>query len=225
MKLLVALALLFSFKAYGKKTLLLTEKNSYTLKGRVDGNSVNEVLREMTKLHFKLPKGKALYLVLDTPGGSIVAGNYLIDHLRSLGRPVHTVSVFAASMGFAIAQALGTRYAIENNIMMAHPAATTCSGNKYQMAPCLYMLEKLDEVLAKSAADRIGMKYEEYQAMIMNEKWWYGNDSLKENAVDEIIRIRCSKKLMEKVIVREQSNGLFVYKTKDSGCPTLLSPL
>jgi ATP-dependent protease ClpP protease subunit len=54
----------------------------------------------------RFSSNEPIYLFLNTPGGSIQTGLEIIESLKGLDRPVSTVTLFAASMGFQIAQNL-----------------------------------------------------------------------------------------------------------------------
>jgi ATP-dependent protease ClpP protease subunit len=128
-------------------------------------DSVDAAMKEIAVLHANLPSGEPIYLSLFTPGGSILAGNLLINFLQSLDREIHTISVFAASMGFVIAQSLDNRYAVPGAIMMAHPGATECRGDKYQIKVCLNRLLALEKQHNKVCAERMEMDVEEFDVV------------------------------------------------------------
>ena len=75
-----------------------------------------------------LKSGYPIYLFLNTPGGSIQAGLELIEGLNGINRPIHTVTLFAASMGWQLVQHLGTRYVLKYGVLMSHKARGQFSG-------------------------------------------------------------------------------------------------
>ena len=202
------------------KTIVLTLNNSHTIRTEVNSDSVDSAIRRLNYLDLKLKKGKIIYLVLDTPGGSVFAGNRLITFAKSLGREVKTISIFSASMGFQIVQALGERLAVQDAILMAHPGATQCSGNIYEILPCVYRLKKFDDLMTKRAAKRLKMDVKKYREMIRYEKWWMDVDLVKEGVIDRIVGIKCSKKLRMSSYVIKSSN-IFTPDQKVSACPLM----
>ena len=62
--------------------LQLTENNTVTLKGAVTFNSVSDVGKELLELSGKIRLNSEIYLILDSPGGSIYAGLNLISLMK-----------------------------------------------------------------------------------------------------------------------------------------------
>lgn len=221
MQKLLILILLLTIKPVLAKPILLTTQNSYTIKTQISSESVDATIKEIDKLHRRLGKGKPIYLVLKSPGGSIFAGNLLINFLKSLDREIKTISIYAASMGFQIVQSLGERLALKEGVLMAHPGSTRCEGNQYEIKPCLYRLKQFDNMLAKVAAERIGMKLKEYKDMIRYERWFMGTDLIGMNVIDRIVTIKCSKALLKKKLYIK-TFGLFGETTEEvSACPLM----
>ncbi|MEM4601889.1 MAG: ATP-dependent Clp protease proteolytic subunit, partial [Desulfurococcaceae archaeon] len=121
---LVVTAIFFvtAFKSKSDNKVILSSKNTLTLRGEIDGNNVSKLIKEAIDLNAELEDGKPIYLVLDTPGGSIMDGYQFIDVLKSMGRPVHTISISSMSMGFQIVQALDRRYVFPSSVLMSHRA-------------------------------------------------------------------------------------------------------
>lgn len=227
--LLLCSCLLFissSFSKLKKRTVIeLNEKNSYTFRGQVMQATVDAAIVEITKLHLELPKGEPIYLTLLTPGGSIFAGNMLIEHLKSLGRPIHTITIFAASMGFVTVQSLGNRYITDNGMLMSHYGSTGCEGNYKQIKVCLKRLLAFEEKIEKVCADRMGMKVNDYNKLIEDDLWLLAEEAIKIKAADEIVDIKCSEELMKgKQVIKFET--FFGEQTVEvSACPTMISPL
>ena len=126
-KLLLCLGLLVSLTV-NAKDITLTNTNTIILNDQVDSNSVSQVMQEVQKLDSTVKSGEPIYLFLNTPGGSIQDGLELMEYLNSLNRPIHTITLFAASMGFQIVQSQGERYILKNGILMSHKARGGISG-------------------------------------------------------------------------------------------------
>src|ERR1700692_1248743 len=110
-------------------TVVLSKDNTVVLSGEVDEKTASEVIPKARALSQQYFQGnKPLYLFLNTPGGSIQIGLEIIEALKGLGRPINTVSLFSASMGFQIVQGLSERLVLSNGILMSHRAAGQISG-------------------------------------------------------------------------------------------------
>ena len=71
MRLLLLLAFLTS-TAYGQ--VLLTSKNAVTLRGEINYKSMDDAVKEVLKLDSERKSNTPIYLVVESPGGSISAG-------------------------------------------------------------------------------------------------------------------------------------------------------
>lgn len=227
MTLMIAMTLTLTALAKAKetKTIKLREENTFTFGVQVDSGSVDFAINEIYKMDQNLPKGEPIYIALRTPGGSVFDGLRLIEFLRSLDRPFHTITFFAASMGYQIVQALNTRYVVASGVLMAHPASVTCRGNKYEIRQCLKRLEEVDNILLNETAERLNLPVKDYEKKIKNE-WWIMGPTLEiSGAIDEVIKVKCSKKLFKKVYTIVTKSFFGESEALVPACPLLEKPL
>lgn len=179
------------------RNIELSESNSVVFREEFTAASVAKAQRELLQKNRKLDKGEPLYIVMDSPGGSIDAGNQLIDTAKSLGRPVHTITVFAASMGFNTVQQLGNRYILPSGYLMAHRAYAAGLGGQIPgellttVGTILRTVTRLEEKNAK----RLGISMDEYTRLVNAEYWVEGEDAVRQNAADELASISCDASL------------------------------
>ena len=100
------------------EVLTISDDNTIILNMPIFSDSASEVSKKLLEKDKKLKPGKPIYIVLDTPGGSVEEGLKIIEVAKSLPRPVHTISLFSASMGFVISQHLDSRFVIESSTLM-----------------------------------------------------------------------------------------------------------
>jgi ATP-dependent protease ClpP protease subunit len=74
----------------------LSEDNTVQLNLPIFSDTAAEVQKRLLEKDVKLKAGKPLYLVLNTPGGSIQDGLMIIETAKSLKRPIHTISMYRA---------------------------------------------------------------------------------------------------------------------------------
>ena len=106
------------------RTILLNETNTINFIGEVNDRSTKTVKKEISRLDIARGNKKyPLYLVIDSPGGSIHAGNRFLDYVKTV-KNLHTVTIFAASMAAGFVQQLpGKRYVVDSGIFMFHRAS------------------------------------------------------------------------------------------------------
>lgn len=177
------------------KVLVLTKKNTITFRGVVTSESVLKAQTQLLKMSQTLDKNDIIYLVMDTPGGDIEAGNDLIQTIHSLPQEVKTVSVFAASMGFHIVQNLGERIVLPNSTLMSHRAMLSGASGQLpgellvQINFIMRTLIHMDSIAAK----RMNLSLKAYQYLIRDEYWVKGFESIKTKTADKVTYVKCDE--------------------------------
>lgn len=207
-------------------TLTLNINNTVSFNQPFKGDYVSKKIFEIMDKNFKLPYGAPIYLVLDSPGGSVIDGNLLIDTIKALGRPVHTVTIFAASMGYQTVQNLGKRYILPSGVLMSHRGSLGgLSGQipgelNTRLGFYMDMMNDLD----LRAAKRIGTSLSKYQQLIWNELWVSGQKAVDGKHADEIALVRCDKSMSgshSEVVATMFGEVELVY----SDCPLVTNPI
>lgn len=231
---ILALMLNFSVSAAESKKateLLLTPDNTISLSGEVNAESVGKVMKKASEMNSSLPSGYPIYLFLNTPGGSIQDGLELFEYLKGVNRPVHTITLFAASMGFQTAQQLGTRYILRYGVLMSHKARGGFQGEfgdgMSQVDSRYGLWMRRIEMLDRDTVARTNGKQtlESYRTSYSSELWLNGQEAVDRGYADEVAVIKCSNELNAKTEEQEFSNGFFSVKATFSGCPINTSPL
>lgn len=188
-----------SSSAISRTIIRLNEKNTVLLMGPVDKYSVMLVNSELRKLNKSLPSKEPIYLILATPGGSVIDGMDIVNLAQSLDRPVHTITSFAASMGFVIAQHLNKRYILQNGILMSHRMKASAQGEVGgEMDEELAFAKAISREISKVCAERMSMELEAYEKRVSDEWWLYGQHAVENKAADEVVTVDCSEGLVSK---------------------------
>lgn len=200
-KLLTAVLIFSISLASSAQILHLNTSNTININSSISAQSVSQAISDIVELNNKRGlQSYPLYIVMNSPGGSIMAGEDLITFANTI-RNIHTVCIFCASMAHAISQGIvGERLATLKNIMMAHRAKGTFSGQfeNGELESQLQLFKKIVRTMEQRNANRIGISLKAYKSNVINEWWSYGSQSKKLNIVDKLVSLICSKELINK---------------------------
>jgi len=221
------IAALQTADAAQKEIILLGTANTVTFRGEVNLGTVLEAQEQLIKL--AINRGRAeypIYLVIDSPGGSITDG---LDFIRFAGaiRDIKTVTIFAASMASAIVEALpGERLMVENSALMFHRARGGVDGQfeDGELESRLIMIKRMVRRMEQVNADRLKLSLKDYKEKVKDELWMDENEALEQNGADRIVVLTCTPALInQSTIVSENIAGLFTINFKFSACPLMRS--
>lgn len=207
--------------------VVLTKNNTAVLRGPVTSGSVADVMAQLSELNKKGQRSDPIYLILQTPGGSVMDGLNLIQYMNSLDRPVHSVANFAASMGFHILQNSNKRLITKYGTIMSHRASGGFQGDIPQQVKSRFkhitdLLDKMDEQVVSRTNGKFTKK--SYTELIRDEYWGVGTNAIKDGFVDEVVSLKCDETLdgnSTKVVVT-----LFgPISATFSNCPLITEPL
>ena len=218
------------------ETIVLGADNLLVLNSEVNGESAGALILKAKELDAKLScrlglHGAPLYLYLNTPGGYISNGLEIIEALKGLGRPVHTITYFAASMGFQIVENLDNRYILQSGVLMSHRATGSAEGSLGGTAPSqieqrLHLSIQLTKEMDEQTVSRTNGKQtlESYQAAYQNELWMTGQESIVGGYADSIVHVKCGKSLSGTTTHQTEFLGMPISYELDN-CPINSAPL
>lgn len=223
-----------------KDVIVLSKDNTLVLNSEVNGESVGKVISAAKDLDLQLSsslkeklsrKHKPLYLFLNTPGGSVQSGLELIEAMKGLSRPVNTVTMFAASMGFQIAQGLNERLILKSGTLMSHRARGQFSGEFGGQAPSQidsrygFWKDRMDELDAETVSRSNGKQtLESYQQQYASEMWLTGTKSVAQGYADRVVSLRCDESLAGSTEQEFMFMGVVRITYSLDNCPINTSP-
>lgn len=212
-------------KTVTAKIIKLEKEFTLSLNGPVTGVSIAKLQSDLNKIAAENTNNKDVYLVIHSPGGSVVAGQRFIDYAKAMPFKVHTITIFGASMGFQIAQGLNDRLVTPGGILMSHPAFV--SGLTGEVGGSLdtnyEFINKLAKSLDLTASLRMGLSLKDYQDLVRHEYWTFGNFAIEEKSADKMVFARCGDSLIGSV---EEIVPTFFgdYSVTLDKCPLITEP-
>lgn len=131
-----------------------------------------------------------IYLYISSPGGSVHAGEVLINVMQHIKAPVYTICVgMAASMGAVILSCgeKGHRYCMPYSDVMLHQVSSGTSGNIQDQRVSLEYSEKLNKRLMTLLAENCGKSYKQLLKDTNRDLWLSPEEAVKYGIVDQIL--------------------------------------
>ena len=211
------------------RNIILSKNNTVSLIKTVDDDSISTAIEELYRIHHNKNNDNAnIYIYLDTPGGSVDAGNRLIETIEYLSHSnnISCIAHHAASMGFAILQSCPHRLGLKSSSLMQHQMSTMLADEKQRLKTYMKYMDSLEDDLISLQARRIKMSNQQFRDVTYHNWWLTGKQALKYNVVDELVVVGCDKSLLETTITANASmlSGSVAIYT-NSRCPLIHKPV
>lgn len=210
--------------------IVLGKKNTLSFREVVTSRSISRLQRKLLNMSYRLPRKATIYLVLDSPGGNISAGNVFIDTAKAIPQKVKTISLFSASMAYHIVQNLDERIVTPSGTLMSHRASLGGMGGEIgsdgkgeYLTRTNWILRQL-KIMDSKVARRLKMPLKKYQNLIRDEYWVDGQDAVAEKSADRVALVRCGKDLKgtEIVVINSFFGTIDAHFSK---CPLISYPI
>jgi ATP-dependent Clp endopeptidase proteolytic subunit ClpP len=169
----------------------------YHFVGGVDPKSVEACMDRLT-LWSRMDVGCPMEIVMNSPGGGVVAGLSLFDHILNLRREGHKVTIttqgWAASMGGILLQAADVRRMSPESWVLIHQVSGGASGSYGEIADQVEWMKRVqDRILdifaarAKASAAPKPLTRAVFKRNWERKDWWLSSDEcLEYGIIDEI---------------------------------------
>ena len=215
--------LLFTFLSLSiSHSAVLTTDNHLSIVGPIDDDLVN---RAIEKSAFLNKHNNYTYIYINSPGGSVLAGQRYINLINNLksSRKIMCICDVAASMAFHILQHCDYRYVLETSRMMQHQISLSgIEGNIKNIKSYITMIEEMYDSMIIIESKRLQISKELYEKKIESDWWIYGGEKLvKDGFADLMLKsISCSKELIKKkTFVTNILDNILI---KKSACPLII---
>lgn len=207
--------------------IVLSTANTVVFRGVVDAESVQKAQLQLAEAVIRRGGSQSpIYLVLDSPGGSIEDGLSFIEFAKTIPG-LKTITLFSASMASAIVEALpGERLITNNGYLMFHRASGGFQGQfeDGEVERRFEMAKRLVRSMEQVNASRMRLRLEDYKGYVKDELWLDAEQSLAWRAADRIVDIYCTQELLSAEDVVQVQMLFFSGTLVFSRCPLLRSP-
>jgi ATP-dependent protease ClpP protease subunit len=208
-------------EAKGEDSIVLDIGNVITINSPISEESVSKVVMKIESMLVK-----SVYIYISSPGGSIVAGQTLINAIKGTDKKIICIADFAASMAFSTFQSCDERLIVDHAIIMQHLAAYGLdTQDTIRQRSMVEFIEKLAHKLNVDDAARLGMPLEDFTRRIEKDWWIYDDEILQFKAADRKVNIRCTPALARKKVKEEIMTPFGTVNVVWSACPLVTFPL
>lgn len=168
----------------------LAEKRILWLNEGVDDEIMGEIASKMILMSLEDPKSD-IYLLINSPGGSITSGLMLYDVIQSIPNDVVTVAVgMAASMGqfLLTVGAPGKRYITPNARVLLHQPLGGISGTTTEVLINIDLIKSMKNQLAGITADRTGKPIEKIHEDGDHDHWFSADEAVEYGFADHLVK-------------------------------------
>lgn len=146
---------------------------------------------QTTSLWSRRRPGSEITVMLSSPGGDVVSGLAMHDHIIGLRNKGHIVTIkvlsMAASMAAIILQSASNRIMGSSALMMVHEGGAQLVGSRSNIADSTKALEMMDKACQKAICSRSGLSTAKYKSLIRRKDHWMdAPEALKLNLCDSV---------------------------------------
>jgi ATP-dependent protease ClpP protease subunit len=192
-----------------KKVVTLNPNNILLLKGEINDKLATKFIHELNKKE----KKEDIYVYLDTNGGSVDAGNKILEEILKYN--LDCIASKAISMGFVILQSCRNRYITDYATLMQHQISYGIMNEKAKIESYVNYIKQIDDKLTRLQASKIGITSSKLKKNTYNDWWLFGENAIYENCADETVNIKCSTKLTTQNYTVDIGSYTYIY----SKCP------
>lgn len=158
----------------------------------VTRDSANLVVAQLLHLESASP-GDPISMYINSPGGEVYSGLGILDTMKFIQSPVHTICVgMAASMASVLLAGgePGHRHALPNSIVMIHQPSSGVQGQQTEIQIVADETRRIRELINGLLADYTGKSLDEVNRDTERDNYLTARQALDYGLVDSIIESR-----------------------------------
>ncbi|AGF55315.1 MULTISPECIES: ATP-dependent Clp endopeptidase proteolytic subunit ClpP [Clostridium] len=167
----------------------LLKERIIMLSGEVNDDTANLIVAQLLFLESEDPD-KDIFLYINSPGGSITAGNAIYDTMQFIKCDVSTICIgMAASMGAFLLScgAKGKRYALPNAEVMIHQPLGGFQGQATDFEIHAKRILKMKDTLNRILSENTGKPLEVIKADVERDNFMSAEEAKNYGLIDEVM--------------------------------------
>jgi ATP-dependent Clp protease protease subunit len=176
-------------RAYDLFSLLMKQR-IVLLEGGVDEGMASIACASLLYLNSSASgaPGEEIKVHINSPGGSVIAGQAIYDTMRAIQAPVTTIGYgMQASMGSILLAAGDTRKMTKGSKLMIHSIASQTQGKLAEQEIGLEVTRRLFEEMKAIYTAHIGLTPQFWDLACANDSWFSADQAKKMGFIHEII--------------------------------------
>lgn len=166
------------------RELKITKGRTVIISGEVGDASRSQARRI---LELARESTDPIYIMLNSPGGSVFDGVQVIQAIEASRAPVYTVCAGICASMAAIIFEYGTKRFIANkSILMFHPASGGAQGEIDKMVSRLTFIQSYIGEMEANIARRSGMAFKDYK-FLSGVELWTAQSAVKQGLADAVV--------------------------------------
>lgn len=135
--------------------------------------------------------GEPIDILINSPGGSVIAGAEIVSAIEVARGPVRTICVELCASMAAIIHSYGTeRYMINRSVLMFHPATAGAEGEVNKMNTRIRFLKAYVDNFNEHIARQAHLTPEQFEALWEPEHWMTAQDATQQGFNDAVVFVR-----------------------------------
>ena len=201
----------FFTQTSNEKHIALDLNNTIMIRGEINEKTATDFVFDLNSRENK----KNLFVFLDTNGGSVDAGNKIVQEIQKY--KLDCIAQRAISMGFVIFQSCNERYITQLSTLMQHQMSYGIMNEKAKIESYVNYIKQVSHHLVGLQSKKIGISKKEFERRTYNEWWLFGDNAIDENCADELAQVTCSPSLTNQTYSVEKGPYILYY----SKCPLI----
>ena len=219
---------LLTIAAAAAAVITLNNNNHVSLVGPVTSSNIDSVITLFNDANVltTIKEERQIFLYINSPGGSVLDGYRLIQHIQTLQAQNVSVECIAQnfmSMGFAIFQTCSRRLVMTNSLGMQHPMSTRMGGNIQSIHTELDMIETMYEELSALQYNRLKISRAEFNEKILRDWWIFGSALITNNIADASVFVQCAPEVSDMFVRRTETLLGIRFAIQYNKCPLINS--